>query len=53
MGRALTPWNIHVKKTFASLKRKNPKTKFSQALRHATQNPGNGWNPKGKNKKLL
>ena len=44
--RALTPWNIHVKKTFHMLKKKNPKTKFSQALAYAAKNPGNGW--KGK-----
>ena len=49
MARALTPWNIHVKKTFHNmLKRKNPKTKFSQALSYAAKHPGNGWKPKGK-----
>ena len=48
MTRALTPWNIHVKKTFATMKRRNHKVKFSQALKYAAGHPGNGWKPKGK-----
>ena len=44
----LSSWQIHVQKTYHEQKKKNPKVKFSAALRHAAKNPGHGWTGKKK-----
>ena len=52
MGRALTPWNIHVKKTFASLKRKNPKPSSLRRCDTPLKIQGTGGNQRVKSRDL-
>jgi hypothetical protein len=46
--KPMSAWQKHVQLTFREQRKKNPKIKFSHALRIAAKNPGHGWTGKKK-----